>query len=125
MERGKYKEYKIPISLLMLAISLFMFVIVAIDFFNLTILPVNFQAFLTTIGGWSYYIFVLALAGVLYFTYMLVTTVYQRRKFEELIFTDSKASFVKNTKDLDLISKRLGPSFRKRYEDKKVQLRVK
>ena len=125
MERGKYKEFKIPISLVMLAMSLFLFVIVTIKFFSLSTLPVSFQSFLNSIGYWAYYIFVLSLAGLLYFAYLLAVTVTQRRKFEELIYTDSKATFVKNARDLDIISKKLGPSFRARYEVKKDQLRVK
>ena len=125
MERGKYKEFKIPISLVMLAITLFLFVIVTIKFFSLSTLPVSFQSFLNSIGYWAYYIFVLSLAGLLYFAYLLSVTVAQRRKFEELIYTDSKATFVKNARDLDIISRKLGPSFRARYEVKKDQLRVK
>jgi Protein of unknown function (DUF3198). len=125
MERGKYKEFKIPISLVMLAITLFLFAIVVIKFFSLSTLPLSFQSFLNSIGYWAYYIFVLSLAGLLYFAYLLAVTVTQRRKFEELIYTDSKATFVKNAKDLDIISKKLGPSFRARYEVKKDQLRVK
>ena len=125
MERGKYKEFKIPISLVMLAMTLFLFVIVTIKFFSLSTLPVSFQSFLNSIGYWAYYIFVLSLAGLLYFAYLLAVTVAQRRKFEELIYTDSKATFVKNARDLDIISKKLGPSFRARYEVKKDQLRVK
>ncbi len=125
MERGKYKEFKIPISLVMLAITLFLFAIVTIKFFSLSTLPVSFQSFLNSIGYWAYYIFVLSLAGLLYFAYLLAVTVAQRRKFEELIYTDSKATFVKNARDLDIISKKLGPSFRARYEVKKDQLRVK
>ncbi|MCW6158183.1 MAG: DUF3198 domain-containing protein [Thermoplasmatales archaeon] len=125
MERGKYKEFKIPISLVMLAITLFLFAIVVIKFFSLSTLPVSFQSFLNSIGYWAYYIFVLSLAGLLYFAYLLAVTVAQRRKFEELIYTDSKATFVKNARDLDIISKKLGPSFRAKYEVKKDQLRVK
>ena len=125
MERGKYKEFKIPISLVMLAITLFLFAIVVIKFFSLSTLPLSFQSFLNSIGYWAYYIFVLSLAGLLYFAYLLAVTVTQRRKFEELIYTDSKATFVKNARDLDIISKKLGPSFRARYEVKKDQLRVK
>lgn len=125
MERGKYKEFKIPISLVMIAITLFLFVLVVIKFFDLSTLPLSFQSFLTTLGGWAYYIFVISLAGLLYFGYLLAVTVSQRRKFEELIYTDSKAAFVKNVRDLDSISVKLGPAFRKRYEDKKEQLHVK
>ena len=125
MERGKYKEFKIPISLVMLAITLFLFAIVTIKFFSLSALPVTSQSFLNSIGYWAYYIFVLSLAGLLYFAYLLAVTVAQRRKFEELIYTDSKATFVKNARDLDIISRKLGPSFRARYEVKKDQLRVK
>ncbi|MCL5874276.1 MAG: DUF3198 domain-containing protein [Candidatus Thermoplasmatota archaeon] len=126
MERGKYKEFKIPISLVMLAVTLFLFIVTVADFFyGLSSLPLNLQSFILYIGDWRDYVFVLSLAGLLYFIYLLATTVYQRRKFEELIFTDSKATFVKNAKDLDLISIRLGPSFRKKYEEKKSQFRLK
>ncbi|MCL4447504.1 MAG: DUF3198 domain-containing protein [Thermoplasmatales archaeon] len=125
MVRGKYKEFKIPISLVVMAITLFLFVLAVIDFFSLSTLPINFQSFITDLGGWIYYIFVLSLVGLLYSIYLFASTVVQRRKFEELIYTDSKATFVKSTKDLDLISKKLGPSFRKRYENKKEQLRVR
>lgn len=125
MERGKYKEFKIPISLVMLAITLFLFVLLVMYFFSLAILPLSFQSFLTSLGGWSYYIFILSLAGFLYFAYLLAVTVSERRKFEELIYSDSKATFVKNARDLDVISTKLGPSFRKRYEEKKSQLRIK
>ncbi|MGC8561908.1 MAG: DUF3198 domain-containing protein [Thermoplasmata archaeon] len=125
MERGFYKEFKIPISLVMLAVTLFSFILVVIYFFSLGILPINFQSFLTALGGWTYYIFLLSLVGTVYFAYLLASTVSQRRKFEELIFTDSKATFVKNAKDLDMISRKLGPSFRKRFEEKKEQLRVR
>ncbi len=126
MERGKYKEFKIPVSLVMLAVTLFLFIVTVADFFyGLSSLPLNLQSFILYIGDWRDYVFVLSLAGLLYFIYLLATTVYQRRKFEELIFTDSKATFVKNAKDLDLISIRLGPSFRKKYEEKKSQFRLK
>jgi hypothetical protein len=125
MVRGKYKEFKIPISLVVMAVTLFLFVLAVIDFFSLSTLPINFQSFITDLGGWIYYIFVLSLVGLLYSIYLFASTVVQRRKFEELIYTDSKATFVKSTKDLDLISKKLGPSFRKRYENKKEQLRVR
>ncbi len=125
MEPGKYKEFKIPISLVFLAISLFMFVLLVMYFFGLAILPLNFQGFLTTLGGWTDYVFVISLIGLLYFSYLLASTVTQRRKFEELITTDSKATFVKNQRDLEVISRKLGPSFEKRFEEKKEQLRVK
>jgi uncharacterized protein (DUF58 family) len=125
MERNKYKEFKIPISLIMMAVTLFLFILMVIDFFSLTILPVEFQSFVTALGGWSYYIFVLSLVGFLYFAYLLAATTAQRRRFEELIESDSKSTFVKNSRDLDIIARKLGPSFRKRFEEKKDQLRVK
>ena len=126
MERGKYKEFKIPISLVMIAITLFLFIVTVADlFYGLNSLPLNLQTFITEIGYWRDYVFILSLVGLLYFIYLFLTTVVQRRKFEELIYTDSKATFVKNAKDLDIISKKLGPSFRARYEVKKDQLRVK
>jgi hypothetical protein len=126
MERGKYKEFKIPISLVMLAVTLFLFIVTVADFFyGLNSLPLNLQSFILYIGDWRDYVFILSLAGLLYFIYLFTATVFQRRKFEELIYTDSKATFIKNARELDLISTRLGPSFRKKYEEKKDQFHVK
>lgn len=125
MERGRYKEFKIPISLVLLAGTLFLFLLTVIYIFSLTILPLTFQNFILWLGNWQYYIFAFSLIGFLYFAYLLTTTVLQRRKFEELIASDSKATFVKNARDLDIIASKLGPSFRKRYDEKKSQLRVK
>ncbi|MCL4334372.1 MAG: DUF3198 domain-containing protein [Candidatus Thermoplasmatota archaeon] len=126
MERGKYKEFKIPISLVMIAITLFLFIVTVADlFYGLNSLPLNLQTFITDIGYWRDYVFILSLVGLLYFIYLFLTTVVQRRKFEELIYTDSKATFVKNARELDIISLKLGPTYRKRYEEKKSQLKVK
>jgi heme exporter protein D len=125
MEKGKIKELKIPISLVMIAITLFLTILTVIYFFSLLILPSEFSNFLSSSGGWAYYIFLVAFIGFLYFAYLLVQTVNDRRKFEELIASDSKSIFVKNVRDLDVIARRLGPSFKKRLENKKEQLRVK
>lgn len=125
MEKGKLKEWNIPVSLIMIAITLFGTILTITYFFKLLILPSQFQKFFDTIGGWAYYIFLLSIIGLLYFIYVLARTVNDRRKFEEYMTLDSKSAFVKNIRDLDIISKRLGPSFKKRFNAKKEQLRVK
>lgn len=125
MEKDRIKELKIPISLIMIAITLFASFLTVIYFFNLIILPSEFQNFLSSSGGWVYYIFFLSIIGLFYFGYVLGRAVIDRRKFEELINSDSKSTFVKNVRDLDIIAKRLGPSFRKRLDDKKEQLKVR
>lgn len=125
MEKGRIKEFKLPISLIMIALTLLVFVILAIYYFKLTVLPPEFQQFANYLGGWSYYVFVLSLIGFLYFAYVLVSTDLERRKFEELINSDSKATFLKNARDLEVVSKKLGPTFEKRYKDRRDQLRIK
>ncbi|MEM0141230.1 MAG: DUF3198 domain-containing protein [Thermoplasmatales archaeon] len=125
MEKGKYKEFKIPVSLVLIAVSLFFFIITVIYFFDLGILPLTFQALLDSASGWSYYIFALSLVVLLYFLYLFVSTVWYRRRFEELIASDSKAVIVKNSKDLESIAAKLGPSFTKRLREKKEQFRIK
>ncbi len=125
MEKGKIKEFKIPISLVMIALTLLLFVILSVYYFSLSTLPTDFQHFVSTLGNWSYYIFVLSLVGLLYFAYILVSTDIDRRKFEELMNSDSKATFTKNTRDLETVSRKLGPSFVRRFKQKKDQLRIK
>ncbi|MGC8645407.1 MAG: DUF3198 domain-containing protein [Thermoplasmata archaeon] len=125
MEKGRYKEFKIPISLAMVAVSLFFFVLTTVYFFDLAILPYRFQNFIESTGGWSYYIFAVSLVALFYFLYLFLSTVSKRRKFEELIASDSKSVIVKNSRDLEIIASKLGPSFVRRLQEKKEQLRIK
>lgn len=125
MERGKYKEFKIPVSLVIIAVSLFFFILTTIYFFDLVILPDNFKVLLNSAGGWSYYIFGISLVVLVYSLYLFLSTVANRRKFEELIASDSKSVIVKNSRDLEVIAGKLGPTFVKRLQEKKEQLRIK
>jgi len=125
MEKGKIKEFKIPISLILLAISLFASAIIVVYWFSLAILPTSFSSFISYTGNWVYYIFALSIIGDGYFIYLFFSTINARRKFEELMNTDSKAAFVKNIRDLEIEARKLGPSFKKRLNDKKEQLKIK
>ncbi len=125
MEPGKIKEFKIPISLLLIAITLFFMVLFPLYWFNLVILPVEFLNLINFIGNWSYYLFAVAVIGFFYAVYLFYSTVKDRKKFEELINADSKSAFVKNLRDLEIISRRLGPSFVKKLREKKEELRIK
>ncbi len=125
MEKGKIKEFKIPISLLIIAVSLFFIILFPLKWFNLVILSDPFNSMINYIGDWSYYIFAISLIAFFYFTYVLYVNIKDRRKFEELIYSDSKNVFVKNLRDLEIISKRLGPKFVKRFNEKKEELKIK
>jgi len=125
MEPGKIKEFKIPISLLLMAVTLFFMVLYPLYWFNLVILPVEFINLIDFIGNWSYYIFTIALIGFFYSVYLFYRTVKDRKEFEELMNADSKSAFVKNLRDLEIISRRLGPSFVKKLREKKEELKIK
>ena len=125
MEPGKIKEFKIPVSLLLMAVTLFFMVLYPLYWFNLVILPVEFINLINFIGNWSYYIFAIALIGFFYSVYLFYRTVKDRKEFEELMNADSKSAFVKNLRDLEIISRRLGPSFVKKLREKKEELKIK
>ncbi|MCL4413085.1 MAG: DUF3198 domain-containing protein [Candidatus Thermoplasmatota archaeon] len=125
MEKGRLREFTIPISLVLLAISIFVTIISLIYFFNLAVLPVQFSDFINFTGNYIYYIFALSVAGDLYFIYIFVSTLEARRKFEELMSTDSKLAFVNNVRELEKMAKKLGPTFRGRLNRKKEELKVK
>lgn len=61
----------------------------------------------------------------MYFIYIFVSTLEARRKFEELMSTDSKLAFVNNVRELEKMAKKLGPTFRGRLNRKKEELKVK
>ena len=121
----KIRENMIPISSTILAVSLIGLFISTAYFFFLDSLPDFLKGVCAAPGAWNYWIILLAIFGVIIGGWYLYDTVKKKRKFEELMDTNSKSKFTRNLPDLEDIAWYLGKDYEKRLEEKKKKLRVK
>jgi hypothetical protein len=77
------------------------------------------------VGDWNWWIFIVSIVFVGIFTYLMWTTYKKRKEFDELIQTDSKASFVKKLDDLEFLAFQLGPSYQDKVQNKKQSFKIK
>lgn len=104
---SKIREYQSFLYLLGGAIGVAMFVLTSNELiFNSSALPR-----LSTLGNWGYWVFTLGLLMMIVFFYMYYKVLRDTRKFEDLINSESKNAFSKNLRELESISKRLGPRY--------------
>lgn len=121
----KIRENMIPISGTILVISLIGLFISSAYFFFLDSLPDSIKGICTAPGAWNYWIILFAIFGVIIGGWYLYDTVKKKRKFEELMDTNSRSKFTRNLPDLEDIAWYLGKDYEERLEEKKRKLRVK
>jgi H+/Cl- antiporter ClcA len=81
--------------------------------------------FVTSIGAWGYWFFVLGILGAVaggYFTYSYVSTL---RKFERLMSMKGRSNFIRDLDEIERLAYVLGPSFEKRVVEKKSEMKIK
>ncbi len=121
MERS-LRDYQFLIYAILFAISIVVFVISANQLlFHVGL--INQLSF--DVGYWIYWIFALSLIFAISFLYMLFDIVHKASRFEELINSSSKSIFVKNLKELQYISKRLGKSYVEQLKSAEEKWKVK
>lgn len=76
-------------------------------------------------GNWNYWIMLLSALGLMIGGWYFYDVVKKRKKFEELMKTNSKSKFTRNLPELEEISWYLGKEYEQRLEEKKRVLRVK
>ncbi len=121
----KIRENMIPISGTILVISLIGLFISSAYFFFLDSLPDSLKGVCKAPGAWNYWIILFAIFGVIIGGWYLYDTVKKKRKFEELMDTNSRSKFTRNLPDLEDIAWYLGKDYEGRLEEKKRKLRVK
>ncbi len=76
-------------------------------------------------GNWNYWILLLSGLGLMVGGWYFYDTVKKRRKFEDLMETNSRSKFMRNLPELEDIAWYLGKEYEERLEEKKRTLRVK
>lgn len=104
---SKIREFQSFLYILGAAIGVVLFVLTSNELiFNSTALPR-----LTSLGNWGYWVFTLSLIMMVVFFYFYYKVIRDARRFEELINSESKNIFSKNLKELEKISRKLGPRY--------------
>lgn len=120
-----FKNFKAYIYIVLMAIGLALFVISSNDLlFGNKALIDNGITFKSA-GPWNYWIFTLGIIMTVVFVYLYAKTMNDISKFMRLIESDSKYSFMKNMKELEIISQRLGTIYKERLTAAKEKWKIK
>ncbi|AKA47860.1 hypothetical protein IX51_00790 [uncultured archaeon] len=104
---SKIREYQSFLYILGAAIGVVLFVLTSNELiFKSSALPG-----LSSLGNWGYWVFTLGLVMMIAFFYLYYRLLSDTKKFETLINSESKNTFSKNLRELDRISKKLGPRY--------------
>jgi hypothetical protein len=77
------------------------------------------------LGNWAFWVVIIGLLLLVPGIYYLAVFIKQLREFNELMKTDSKASFIKNQDRIEELAWRLHPRYEKFVIEKKDKLKVK
>lgn len=113
-----WREYQYYMYLVFTALFLILFLI---SFNDLVIhySGISNLVSLTSLGNWLYWVIAISFSLTILFFYYLYRYTNDSKKFYNLINGSSKQTFVKNLKELEIISSRLGPSYVKELEKAK------
>jgi hypothetical protein len=81
--------------------------------------------FLAKIGFWDYWLFIGAVMLLFTSVWFMYVNIKDRKTFNDLIDTGSKATFVRNQDELEEIAFRLGSKYQEILFDKKKELKIK
>ncbi|WP_393971050.1 DUF3198 domain-containing protein [Oxyplasma meridianum] len=119
------KDFQTYIYIILMAIGLTLFVISSNDLiFGNKVLIDNGITFKSA-GPWNYWIFTLGIIMTILFVYLYAKTMRDVSKFRQLVESDSKYGFIKNIKELEAISQRLGTTYKERLAEAKERWKIK
>lgn len=108
---SSWREYQSYLYIVLLAVGIVLLVITINDLIikNTAVTDSGFT--LQTLKAWEYWVFVLGIILSASFAYFYAKLLSDTRKFHRLIQSSSKHTFVKNLKELQKISRSLGPKY--------------
>ena len=121
----KIRENMIPISGSIFVVSAAGVIISSGYLFFMDSLPDFMKGICSAPGNWNYWILLLSSFGLMIGGWYLYDTLKKKKKFEELMETNSRSKFMRNLPELEDIAWYLGKEYESRLEEKKRALRVK
>lgn len=108
---SSWREYQSILYLVLMAIGVVLLILTLNDLVikNPAVLDSGFS--LIALHNWEYWVFALAIILAGTFAYYFIKVTNDTKKFNKLIKSSSKHSFLKNLRELQKISHSLGPKF--------------
>lgn len=104
----------------------FIFLLLSLGWiFYRTELEGGFESYFEATGNWNWWILIGSIIILAITTYLAWSTKKKLDEFNELIDTDSKATFVKNQEELEFLAYQLGPKFQDKVYEKKENFNIK
>lgn len=122
---SSWRENQSVIYLVLMALGVVLLVITINDLVIKSSGVIQSGFTLLALGNWEYWVFALALFIAAIFAYYFVKVTNDTKKFNELIKSSSKHSFVKNLKELQKISRTLGPKYQAELQKSMDKWKVK
>ncbi len=118
---SKIREYQGIIYIFLAAVGVVLFILTSNEYlFNSSLFPT-----LTSIGDWGYYVFAVGIVMLIVFFYLFFKLLSDTRTFQSMINSESKQTFTKHLRDLERISRKLGPSYVEELKSTKERWKVK
>ena len=121
----RIKDFQMYIYIIFMAIGLALFVISSNDLIFGNKALINNGITFKSAGPWNYWIFTLGIIMTALFVYLYAKTMSDVSKFRRLMESDSKYSFMKNMKQLEVIAQRLGSTYKERLAAAKEKWKIK
>lgn len=83
------------------------------------------KGFLDTLGNYKYWLFIIALCVTIACGWIFGDLILKLKKFNSLIKTESKATFVRNQNELEELAWKLGPKYSKILNKRKRKFRIR
>lgn len=124
-----YRKFAFQLTFIGLIISLSFFIVSAIGIFliDLDFFKNNeiLQDFFNSIGAWNYWLFMVAITFAVGCGWIFADLMLKLSKFNKLINTTSKATFVRNQEEIENLAWKLGPKYMNIVDDRKHKFRIR
>ena len=124
-----YRKFTFQITFIGFIISFIFFIVSAIGIFliDFDIFKNNeiLQDFFNSIGAWNYWLFMVAITFAVGCGWIFADLMLKRSKFNKLINTTSKATFVRNQEEIENLAWKLGPKYMNIVDDRKHKFRIR
>jgi hypothetical protein len=124
-----YRKYTIQIGLIGFIIGLVFLIISALGVFLIDYGFVKdsdfLQGFFDTIGNYIYWLFIGMVALTIAGGWIFIDLSMKLQKFNTLIKTTSKATFVRNQNEIEELAWRLGPKYMDEVSERKHKFRIR
>lgn len=122
---NSWRQFQTYLYLVFLAVGIVLLLITINDLIiqNASVSGAGFS--LKSLGPWEMWVFVLAIILTAAFSYFFFKVTSETKRFTNLIQSSSKHNFVKNLKELEKISRNLGPKYQELLEESMQKWKVK